>query len=217
MRRSWSARLSWAGILTVTVGLGIAGAQGSSATREAQRSPAPSAASEQSATQPADDHDFVSQVAMSNMVAIQLGHMATKKAQNADVQKFAQTTIADHLKAQQQLADAAYGKGIQWPTKLDERSRQLQQRLSKLSSSEFDREYMKAMIERNRDIEKMLAARASNGGRDSDAAHTRPTSAAQSDDSLAAKVSQWTAMTLPEVRAHLKEAEQVFGELAKGE
>ena len=74
---------------------------------------------------------------MSNMVAIQLGHLATKKAQHADVKQFAQTTIDDHLKVQQQLADAAYGAGVRWPKKLDESYQQIQQRLSKLSNDQI--------------------------------------------------------------------------------
>ena len=182
MRRSWSATLSYVGILTVAVGLGIASAQ--------------------SAAQPTGYHDFVSRAAMSNMAAIQLGHLATKQAQRADVKEFAQTTIEDHLKAQKQLADAASGAGIRWPTKLDDKYRQIEQRLSKLSNDRFDREYMQTMIDRDRDVEKMLAARASGGGE---------------TETLAAKVNQWAAATLPEVRAHLKEAEQVLAQIGKGE
>ena len=182
MSRSWSATLSCVGILTVAAGLGIASAQ--------------------SAAQPAGDHDFVSRAAMSNMAAIQLGHLATKQAQRADVKEFAQTTIEDHLKAQKQLADAASGAGIRWPTKLDDKYRQIEQRLSKLSNDKFDREYMQTMIDRDRDVEKMLAVRASGGGE---------------TDTLAAKVNQWAAATLPEVRAHLKEAEQVLSQIGKGE
>jgi putative membrane protein len=165
----------------MSVGIGVAGAQ--------------------SAAQPAGDLDFVSRAAMSNMAAIQLGHLATKKAQSAAVKEFAQTTIEDHLKAQKQLADAASGAGVKWPTKLDDNYRQIEQRLSKLSNTQFDREYVQAMIDRDRDVEKMLASRTSGG----------------SGDSLAAKVNQWAADTLPEVRAHLKEAEQVLGQLERGE
>jgi putative membrane protein len=182
MRRSWSATLSCVGILTVAVGLGVASAQG--------------------AAQPAGDQDFVSRAALFNMAAIQLGHMATKQAQRADVKEFAQTTIEDHLKAQKQLADAASGAGVRWPTKLDDKYRQIEQRLAKLGNDQFDREYMKAMIDRDRDVEKMLAARGSSSGE---------------TDTLAAKVNQWAAATLPEVRAHLKEAEQVLAQIGKGE
>jgi putative membrane protein len=184
--------VSWAGIFVVAAGLAIG----------AQAQPAG-----------AGDQDFVSRAAMSNMVAIQLGHLATKKAQRADVKQFAQSTIDDHLKAQQQLADAAYGAGIRWPKKLDESYQQIQQRLSKLSSDRFDREYMKVMVDRHRDAEKMLAARVSNSG-----GAARSTAATRSDEpTLAAKVNQWAATTLPEVRAHIKEAEQVLGQLGQAE
>ena len=196
MRPSWSATIAWAGVFSVAVGLVIAGAQSSPSKRDAQPP---------STTTDPGEHDFVLQAAMANMAEIQLGHMATKKAQHPDVKRFAQTMIDDHVKAQQQLADAAYGAGIRWPTKLDEKHQQIQQRLSKLSADQFDREYMKAMVDGHRDVEKMLAARVSTGE-------------AQPDQvSLSAKVNQWAAKTLPDVRAHLKEAEQVYGELAKGE
>src|SRR4029450_9521738 len=129
MRSSWSATLSLAGCFVLILGRALAGAQGTA--------------------QPAGDQDFVARAAMSNMVAIQLGHLATKKAHNADVKQFAQTTIDEHLKVQQQLADAAYGAGVRWPKKLDENYRRIQQRLSKLSNDQFDREFMKVMIDRD--------------------------------------------------------------------
>ena len=196
MRPSWSATIAWAGVFSVAVGLGIASAQSSPSRRDAQPP---------STTTDSGEHDFVLHAAMSNMAEIQLGHMATKKAQHPDVKRFAQTMIDDHVKAQQQLADAAYGAGIRWPTKLDETHRQIQQRLSKLSDEQFDREYMKAMVDGHRDVEKVLAARVSKG------------EAQPGQVSLSAKVNQWAAKTLPDVRAHLKEAEQVYGELATGE
>ena len=193
MSARWIATLSWAGIFSVAVGLGNASAQASS------------------------DRDFVSQAAMSNMAEIQLAHIAVKKAQHPDVKKFAQTMIDDHVKAQQRLADAAYGAGIKWPTMLDERHGQIKDRLSKLRQQEFDREYMKAMVDGHRDVEKLLAARVS---KDSDTIdpQARATGADKPDElSLATKVDQWAAKTLPDVQAHLKEAEQVYGALGTGE
>jgi putative membrane protein len=192
MRSSWSATLSWAGCFLVTFGLALAGAQGTA--------------------QPAGDQDFVARAAMSNMVAIQLGHLATKKAHHADVKQFAQTTIDDHLKVQQQLADAAYGAGVRWPKKLDESYQKMQQRLLKLSNEQFDREFIRVMIDRDRDVEQMLAARVGKGGGNA-SAREKAAGATSEEPTLAAKVNQWAATTLPEVRAHLKEAEQVLGKL----
>jgi len=149
----------------------------------------------------ADEQEFVSQLAMSNMAAIQLAHLATMKAQDSDVQKFAKSTIESRLKAQKQLADAASGAGIRWPTKLDDKYRQVQERLSKLGSGQFDREFMKVTIDQHRDFERMLAAHVSG----------------RSDAPLAANVNQWATTTLPEIRAQLKEAEDVSGRLGKAE
>ena len=140
---------------------------------------------------------------MSNMAAIQLGHMAAERAQRPDVKQFAQATVDEHLKAQKQLADAASGAGVKWPTRLDDNYRQIEQRLSKLKNDRFDREYLQATIDRDREVEKMLAGRAANSG--------------GQPDTLAAKVNQWAADALPDVRAHREKAEQVLSVIDKAE
>lgn len=155
------------------------------------------------------DSSFVTQAALANMAEIQLGHLAVKKAQSADVKKFGQMMIEDHVKAQQELADAASGAGIQWPKQLDDKHRQIHQRLSSLNGDRFDRDYMKTMVDGHRDVEAMLAARAD--------ASPRAGGGEKSDQALTANVTKWAAKTLPAVRAHLKEAEQVQGSLDKGE
>jgi putative membrane protein len=142
---------------------------------------------------------------MANMAEIQFGHLAVKKAQDPRVKKFGKMMVDEHVKAQQGLADAASGVGIQWPKQLDASHKQIHQRLSSLSKEQFDREYMKTMIDGHRGVEKMLATRVGADGK-----------AQKSDESaLAAQVNQWAVKTLPAVRAHLSEAEQVYGELEK--
>lgn len=180
---SATGRLVGAWLLAGAVGIGTVTAQGS-------------------------ENSFVSQAALANMAEIQFGHLAVKKAQSAAVKKFGQMMIEDHVKAQQELADAASGVGIQWPKQLDDKHRQIHQRLSSLNGDRFDREYMKTMVDGHRDVETMLAARADAGARPG---------GDKSDQALAANVNKWVAKTLPTVRAHLKEAEQVQGSLDKGE
>ena len=182
---SATGRLVGAWLLAVVVGVGAVSAQ-------------------------ANDTSFASQAALANMAEIQLGHLAVKKAQSPDVKKFAQMMIDDHVKAQQELADAASGAGVQWPKQLDDKHRQIHQRLSSLNGDRFDREYMKTMVDGHRDVETMLASRVESGT-------TRPSSGAKSDTALTANVNKWATKTLPSVRAHLKEAEQVQGSLDKGE
>jgi predicted outer membrane protein len=182
---SATGRLVGAWLLAVGIGVGAVNAQGS-------------------------DSSFVSQAALANMAEIQLGHLAVKKAENADVKKFAQMMIEDHVKAQQDLADAASGAGIQWPKQLDDKHKQIHQRLSSLSADRFDREYMKTMIDGHRTVEAMLAARVDVGG-------ARPSAGSKTEEALTANVNKWATKTLPSVRAHLREAEQVTGALDKGE
>jgi putative membrane protein len=137
---------------------------------------------------------------MANMAEIQIGHMATEKAQNAAVKNFARQMVEDHIRAQNELADAALGAGVQWPKALDSRHAALKTKLSSLSGAAFDREYMKAMVDGHREVEKTLAARAS-----------APVPASD----LGANVTEWSAKTVVEVREHLKKAEEVSAELAK--
>jgi putative membrane protein len=177
---SATGRLVGAWLLAMAMGIGSASAQGADTT-------------------------FAAQAALANMAEIQFGHLALKKAQSADVKKFAQMMIDDHVKAQQELADAASGAGVQWPKQLDDKHKQVHQRLSSMNVDRFDREYMKAMVEGHRDVEAMLAGRVDVGR----------SSGAKTDEALAANINKWAAKTLPTVRAHLREAEQVSGGLDK--
>ena len=132
------------------------------------------------------------------MAEIELSRMALEKASTPALKAYAQTIIDDHDTAGNKLKSAVSGESIEWPAQLDEKHTKAAGELGKAQAADFDREYMKAMIDRDRDVEKMLAARATGGGE---------------ADTLAAKVNQWASETLPEVRAHLKEAEQVIAQI----
>jgi putative membrane protein len=199
-----TARLACATILTIAVGFGSAYAQSAPSRSTPKRPAAPSAPVDTRRTQPAappmDTHLFVVQAALSNMAEIQLGHVATMKAQRADIKKFAQVLIEDHVNTQKGLAEAAYGAGIKWPTQINDQQRQLKQRLSMVKNDQFDREYLRAIVNEHRDIERMLAEQMNENAR-------------ATDPALAVKVNQWAVTTLPAVRARLKLAEQMYAEL----
>jgi putative membrane protein len=151
-----------------------------------------------------DTHLFVVQAALANMAEIQIAHVAKLKAQRSEVKKFAQTMIDDHVNTQKTLAESASGAGIKWPTQINDQQRQVKQRLSTVASDQFDREYLKAILEQNRHIELLLLQQMTGTG--------TPT-----DPALAAKIHDWAGKTLPGVRAHLKEAEQMYGDLDRTE
>jgi putative membrane protein len=176
-----------------------------------QRDQAQVAGRAQSAARPGDDREFVARAAMANMAGIQLGHLAAERAQRQDVRAFAQRMIDDHLKAQKALADAASGAGVKWPTQLDARHQQLRQRLSSAKGEQFDREYLSAMIDGHREVERQLVERVGEG-RDESAPKAN-VSGEGDEAALASRVDGWAARTLPDVRAHLAQAEEVAGGL----
>jgi putative membrane protein len=147
----------------------------------------------------AADRLFVVTAAMANMAEIQYGHLAIKKAQHEAVIRLAGEMVDDHIKAQNDLADAAYGGGVQWPKRLDDKHATLHQRLSALGGMDFDREYLKSIIAAHQEVEAALAARA---------AESRTAAGG-----VSGTVTEWSAKALPAVRAHLKEAQELASTL----
>lgn len=90
---------------------------------------------------------FMNAAAAGNMAEIELGKMAVQKAQNADVKAFGQKMIDDHSKALDELKQLAAQKKVMLPPDVMPESKQLMDKLSKLSGADFDKEYVKAMVE----------------------------------------------------------------------
>jgi len=93
------------------------------------------------------DLDFMNGAAPGGMAEVELGKMAVSKSQNADVKAFAQKMIDDHTKAGADLKALAAQKKVMLPPDVMPAHKQLMEKLSKLSGADFDKEYVKAMIE----------------------------------------------------------------------
>ncbi|RPJ76610.1 MAG: DUF4142 domain-containing protein, partial [Acidobacteria bacterium] len=111
------------------------------------------------------DQDFLKKAVIANLAEIELGRLATEKAQNPEVKQFAQMMVDGHTKALNELKQLAQRSTAPLPTSLDEKHQELQQRLSALSGEEFDRAYMEAMIDAHEDVEDMLEDRVGEEGR----------------------------------------------------
>ncbi len=101
------------------------------------------------------DLDFINTAAPSGMAEVELGKMATSKSNNAEVKAFAQKMIDDHSKAGEELKALAAQKKVTVSPNLLPAHKQLMEKLSKTSGTDFDKEYVKAMVE---DHEKDVAA-----------------------------------------------------------
>lgn len=107
-----------------------------------------------------DLQKFVEKAAISNMAEIQLGQLAQQKAQNPEVKQFAQMMVDEHTKAQTELQQAASAAGVAVPSSLDEKHQKINDKLSNLNGADFDRQYVKVMVDAHNDARKLLEKRA---------------------------------------------------------
>jgi predicted outer membrane protein len=170
------------------------------------------------------DDDFVHDVALKNMAAIELSRMALDKATSPDIKAFAQKNIDDHGAAGDKLKGVVSGDGIQWPAKLDDKHRETADELAEKQGADFDREYVKAMIEAHQDLAAKLESRldvqslaewkTAAAGRTQSQALPEPkvemrdvaVRPNKSDREITRKINQWAADTYPVAQKHLDTA-----------
>lgn len=135
-----------------------------------------------------EDKEFVSKAGMGGLAEVQMANLAVQKASHADVKAFAQRMLTDHSAANAELAQMATTKGLALPTELAGDHKDALDHISSLSGAEFDKAYMKHMVE---DHEKTVAAfdKASTSATDSD-------------------VKAWAGQKLPTLKEHLTLAKE---------
>ena len=140
-----------------------------------------------------DDKEFISKAGMGGLAEVRMGTLALQKAASADVKQFAQRMVTDHSRASDELSQLAIAKGATLPTDLAGDHEAAFEHLSTLSGAEFDKAYMKHMVE---DHQKDVAEfeRAAGGATDAD-------------------VKAWAGKTLPTLREHLQQATTVGGKV----
>src|SRR3954452_14158384 len=92
------------------------------------------------------DKQFIKKAAQGGLAEVQLGQLATEKADSPDVKQFGQKMVDDHSKANDQLKQVASNKGVTVPDKLSAKDAATKARLEKLSGKAFDRAYMHDMV-----------------------------------------------------------------------
>lgn len=149
--------------------------------------------------------EFVQQAASGNLAEVELGQLAARRSQNNDVRQFAQRMVQDHTKALDQLRSAASGANITVPAALSPEHQETRQQLSGLQGEEFDREYMKVMVDEHETMVDLLEGRSDVAGKQPGAASP---SNAQQGGGLA-PLNSWASQTLPIVQEHLDHARQI--------
>lgn len=156
---------------------------------------------------------FIEEMTIAGMTEVQLGKMAEERGMSQEVKAFGQLMVKDHTQANKELAEVAAEMKVTPPTQLDQKHRDLVDKLSKLQGAEFDREYMSAMVSGHEEVAGKLKEQASHESR-ADAAPAQQGRAATRERTEGdTALTQWAAKTLPVVEQHLKRAREVRDQL----
>jgi putative membrane protein len=167
-----------------------------------------------------NDKNWVNDQLADGMAEVQLAKLAADHATNPDVKAFARMMVDDHTKAGDQLKQIASQYAIpQDDAKVDDKHRNVMDKLSKLNGSDFDKEYMSAMVDDHEDAVQDLRSRADEkrslsdrvtGKNPENPAAVTPEKA---DNHVDAAINQWAANNLPTIEHHLDRANQITDEL----
>jgi putative membrane protein len=97
------------------------------------------------------DKKFVNDILSDGMAEVETAKLAREHAANPDVKQSAQMMIDDHTRAGDQLTQIANTYAIPQDVKIDDKHQKLMDKLSTLNGTEFDKEYMSAMVDDHED------------------------------------------------------------------
>jgi len=181
-----------------------------------------------------NDGDFVRDVAIKNMAAVELSRLALERATKSDIKAFAQEMIDDHEAAGQELKSRVSGQSIEWPAQLDDKHRKTVDELAGTQGDSFDRDYLEAMVEGHQDLAAKLESRldvqsladwkTAAAGRTRSKALPEPDTALRdvqvrpdtTSNGFTMKINQWAADTYPIAQKHLDTARMLENAAKKG-
>jgi len=137
------------------------------------------------------DQKFLTEAANGGIAEVQMAQMAQQKASSQEVKDYARRLEQDHTKANNELKEVAQRRQVSLPTDTDAKHKEMATKLNALSGAEFDRAYMRMMVQDHRKDIKMFE-RESNTGMDTD-------------------LKNFASSTLPTLKEHLQQAEQING------
>jgi putative membrane protein len=135
------------------------------------------------------DQEFATKAAECNMLEVKLSQLAAERAANPEVKQFARQLTEDHQRAGKMLQEAA-SPATTLPKELDKKHQETIDRVSKLSGADFDREYLKLMVDEHKKAIELFER--------------------QSKEAAAnAQLKSFAGKLLPDLREHLKRAQEL--------
>jgi putative membrane protein len=132
---------------------------------------------------------FVHEATRSGIAEVKLGKMATEQAASTELKEFGQQMVTDHTQANDKLKAIAQDKDMDVPTEMDEQHQQVAENLAKLQGADFDRAYIRQMVEDHEKAVTLFSQQAQQG-QDAD-------------------LKAFAAQTLPTLQEHLNMAKQL--------
>jgi len=139
------------------------------------------------------DGYFVRKAEEANMLDIALGEKARELAASTDVQHFGQMMATDHMNAGNRLLAISRKTCIEYPRDMDMGEHETLRDLSAMKGEDFDRAYMKHMVEDYRDEVRLYEQMA--------------------NDSVDPDLGSYARQTLPTLCAHLRMAREIYSRL----
>ena len=147
------------------------------------------------ATQAAEksEIELLTNIARDGLLEVDLGRLAEKKASSADVKAFAKHMVRDHSEANLKLKTAAARDKVELPTDLTPDQQKKRASLADLSGGAFDKEYISEMC----------------------LGHDKAVDAVSKETQIGSgSALKWAKETLPTIKEHKKEAEQIKNKIA---
>jgi len=138
---------------------------------------------------------FVKEAAEGSATAIALGKLAEEKGSSDAVKQFGKRMVDDHSKATEELKRAAEMAKIAVPSETPNKVKKAQDKLAKLSGTEFDRAYARRMVSDHKEDVKAFERQARDGA--------------------VPPVKNFAEKTLPTLQEHLKLAEELSASAEK--
>ena len=135
------------------------------------------------------DRKFMTDAAADGLAEVELGRLASEKAEDGDVKQFGRMMVDDHTKANAELKALAKSKDVTLPADPKPHHEALMARLSRLSGEAFDRAYMSAMVKDHEKAVRMFTRESTAGG-DAD-------------------VRGWAGEKVPALRQHLEQSREL--------
>jgi len=145
--------------------------------------------------QSTSDEDFLVKAIASGVGEVQFSKLAEKNASNPDVKEFASRMVKDHSDANKHLLENAKGLKVAVVTGLDKDRRATYTSLGKLKGDDFDREYMRIMVDDHEKAVQLFEDFSTSGKKE--------------------ELRDFAKKTLPTLKHHLEDARKVAAKLKK--